>query len=444
MIAVALLGLTVRLGYVFIYQYHVHIGGDSYYYHYAANLLATGHGFIFPYDYNFSHLTVQGAEHPPLYIVLLGGESWIGLHTYLDHQIFTCLMDTSTIVIIGYTARELFGKGAGIFAAVVVAIYPYFWFNDGAVLSEGTAQLTTAMTVLWAYRFWQRRTLKSAIWLGVGIGLATLSRAEAILLPVLLILPLVLFMKPMQWKRRIQLILTSGLTAAIVLGPWVGYNLSRFDRTVTVSNGFDITLLSANCDDTYYGSRIGYWAFNCVAPVPRTYTDLSDQAVIYQKKATTYIKNHESRLPLLLIAREGRTWGWWNPPQIPLLDSWIETKPVNWGRFAMVMLYGLEIGSIYGVFVMRRRKIPLTPLVALLVNVFISTALTFGQTRYRASAEVALVLMASAGFVGVLEIIQRRRRGGLPPSGPEPAEAAEAAEAAGAPVSPGDPERATV
>ena len=59
---------------------------------------------------------VQGAEHPPLYIVLLAGESWIGLHTYLEHQIFTCLMDTSTIVIIGYTARELFGKGAGIFA----------------------------------------------------------------------------------------------------------------------------------------------------------------------------------------------------------------------------------------------------------------------------------------------------------------------------------------
>ncbi len=444
MIAVGLLGLTVRLGYVFIYQYHVPIGGDSYYYHYAANLLATGHGFIFPYDYNFSHITTQAAEHPPLYIVLLAGESWIGLHTYLEHQIFTVLMDTSTILIIGYTARELFGKGAGIFAAVIVAIYPYFWFNDGGILSEGTAQLTTAMTVLWAYRLWERRTVKSACWLGLGIALATLSRAEAILLPVLLLLPLVLFMKPMQWKRRIQLILASGLTAAFVLGPWVGYNLSRFDKTVTVSNGFDITLLSANCNDTYYGPRIGYWSFNCVAPVARKYPDLSDQAVIYKQKAYAYIKSHKSRLPLVLVAREGRTWGWWNPPQIPDLDSNIETKPVNWGRFAMVMLYALEIASVFGVGVMRKRKIPLTPLVALIVNVCISTALTFGQTRYRASAEIALVLMATAGFVGLAEHI-KRRRSGLPPGeetssdqttleGPAPAVAAD----------PADPDRARV
>ena len=62
MIAVALLGLTVRLGYVFIYQYHVHIGGDSFYYHYGANLLATGHGFIQPYDYLSS---AAGSCRPP-------------------------------------------------------------------------------------------------------------------------------------------------------------------------------------------------------------------------------------------------------------------------------------------------------------------------------------------------------------------------------------------
>ena len=117
----------------------------------------------------------------------------------------------------------------------------------------------------------------------------------------------------------------------------------------------------------------------------------------------------------MLVAREGRTWGWWNPPQIPDLDSAIETKPVNWGRFAMVMLYSLEIASIFGVRVMRKRKIPLTPLVALIVNVCISTALTFGQTRYRASAEIALVLMATAGFAGLAEHIKRKRHG-LPPA----------------------------
>jgi 4-amino-4-deoxy-L-arabinose transferase-like glycosyltransferase len=408
LIAIAALGLTVRLGYVFIYQYHVHIGGDSYYYHYGANLLADGKGFIQPYDYYQRHWTVQAAEHPPLYIVILALESLCGGRSYTDHQVLSCLIGTITIFVIGYTAKELFGKGAGIFAAVIVAIYPYFWFNDGGILSEGTAQLTTAVTVLVAYRFWKHRSVKGAIWLGVWIALATLSRAEAILLPVLLMVPLVLFMKGLAWKRRIMLILVSGFASIVVLGPWVGYNLSRFDKPVTVSSGFDVTLASANCDLTYFGEFRGYWSAPCVIYIPRVYRDLSDQATVYRKQALDYIKAHEKDLPMLILAREGRTWDWYRPLQNPQLDSTLETKPINWGYFGLGILYVLEFFSLIGFYVMRRRKIPVTPLIALIINVTISTAITFGQSRYRASAEVALVLMATAGFAGLWELFTGR------------------------------------
>jgi 4-amino-4-deoxy-L-arabinose transferase-like glycosyltransferase len=439
LIAVGLLGLTVRLGYVFIYQYHVHIGGDSFYYHYGANLLATGHGFIQPYDFIQRGWTVQAAEHPPLYIVILGAESWLGLHTYLEHQILTCIIDTATIFIIGYTARELFGKTAGIFAAVIVAIYPYFWFNDGGVLSEGVAQLTTALTVFWAYRFWQRRTVKSACLLGIGIALATLSRAEAILLPILLLLPLVLWMKGMPWKRRITLFLASGLTSALVLGPWVGYNLSRFAKPVTVSSGFDVTLLSANCPTTYYGPFRAYWAAICVIYKPRVYHDLSLQAQLYRKDALDFIKAHKSELPLLVLEREGRTWDWYRPLQNVQLDSTIETKPLNWGRFGLVMLYFMQASSIFGIYVMRKRRLPLTPLIALIVNVMISTAITFGQSRYRAAAEEAFVLLTTAAFAGVLEIVKRRRAGATPGDPPPTDDVASVAL-----QPPNDPDRAAV
>ena len=172
------------------------------------------------------------------------------------------------------------------------------------MLSEGTAQATTALTVLFAYRFWKKRTLGSAAWLGVGIALATLSRAEAILLPVLMMVPMVLWMKKMAWKRRISLILVSGLTTVVVLAPWVGYNLSRFAKPVTVSSGFDVTLLSANCPTTYYGPFRGYWAAICVIYVPRKYKDLSLQAQVYRKLAYDYIDSHKRELPMLTLARK--------------------------------------------------------------------------------------------------------------------------------------------
>ncbi len=82
----------------------------------------------------------------------------------------------------------------------------------------------------------------------------------------------------------------------------------------------------------------------------------------------------------------------------------------------------------------------MTPLAALIVNVCISTAITFGQTRYRSSAEVALVLMATAGFVGLAEKYQRRR--GTLPAG-EASTALTASEAPGSAAT-ADPDRARV
>ncbi len=412
----------MRLGYVFAYQYHVHIGGDSFYYHYGANLLADGKGFIQPYTYyGPTHLSVQAAEHPPLYIVLLGAQSWLGMSSYTDHQMLSCLIGTATIFVIGYTAKNLFGKGAGLFAAGVVAVYPYFWFNDGGVLSEGTAQLTTAVTVLLAYRFWQKRSYERAVWLGIGIALAILSRAEALLLPVLLLVPLVLFMKGMPWKRRVGLVLASGISTVLVIGPWVGYNLSRFEKPVTVSSGFDITLLSANCPITWYGTFRGYWSVKCALDspikVPADITDLSVKAPYYNKGALDFVKAHKRELPMLELAREGRTWGWYRPFQNVEFDSNIETKPLNWGYMGLSMLWILEAASIGGIFMMRRRKIPVTPCVALLVNVAISTGLTFGQSRYRASAEIALVLLGTGGFVAISDLVRRRRGGSPVPAG---------------------------
>ncbi len=196
MIAIALLGLTVRLGYVFIYQYHVHIGGDSFYYHYGANLLATATA-------SSSRTTITsgaGPCRPPSIRRSTSSssalESFIGLLSYTDHQVLSCLIGTATIFIIGYTARELFGKGAGIFAAVIVAIYPYFWFNDGGVLSEGARAADHRTDRAAGLPLLEAADREVGVpGSGVGIALATLSRAEAILLPVLLMVPLVLWMK---------------------------------------------------------------------------------------------------------------------------------------------------------------------------------------------------------------------------------------------------------
>jgi NO-binding membrane sensor protein with MHYT domain len=48
--------------------------------------------------------------------------------------------------------------------------------------------------------------------------------------------------------------------------------------------------------------------------------------------------------------------------------------------------------------VMRRRRIPIFPLLAIALTATVAAAATFGVTRYRAPAEVPLVVAAAIGM----------------------------------------------
>ena len=55
---------------------------------------------------------------------------------------------------------------------------------------------------------------------------------------------------------------------------------------------------------------------------------------------------------------------------------------------------------------MRRRRVPVWPLLAFVVNVAVAVAVTFGQPRYRAPADVAVTVLAAVA----LSVLLRRRR----------------------------------
>ena len=75
--------LAVRVAYVLKERRDFEPGGDAFFYHAGANLLADGKGFISPFFYPARH--VQAAEHPPLYTMYLAVPSLFGMHSVLTH-----------------------------------------------------------------------------------------------------------------------------------------------------------------------------------------------------------------------------------------------------------------------------------------------------------------------------------------------------------------------
>ena len=239
-------GLGIRLTYALAVARTIQVGGDAYGFHVLGNLLAAGHGYIRPYDYVFFGRQIVTAEHPPLYPLYLALFSKLGATSFAWHRIASCLLGTGTVAAIGLLGRRVGGDRVGLTSAAIAAGYPLLWVIDGSIMSESLYVLLIVMIALAALRLLEDPIGRRALALGALVGLATLTRGEAILLIAVLAAPLASRLG-MTWRRRLATLALVCAGTAVILAPWVARNWISFDRPVAVSNNTGTLLVGANC-----------------------------------------------------------------------------------------------------------------------------------------------------------------------------------------------------
>jgi len=419
-------GALVRVGYVLVFRADAPIGyGDANAYSAGADLLAGGHGFVEPMAV-LGGLPAETANHPPLYLLWLTVASVVvpGHSTsQVVHMLWSCVPGTATVVLCGLIARRLAGDRAGIVAAALAAVYPNLWVHDGMLLAETLAACTITLTLWSSYRFWDRPTGGRVAWLGLCCGLAALSRSELVLTVPLLLVPLVLMVRGPALRQRIGLAALGALASIAVISPWVAYNASRFDAPVYLSTNAGGASAAANCDSTYYGHLIGYKDYGCA---DETYDrvaartpdwdrlDVAQKDQLVRAEVSHYIRDHAERLPVVVAARVGRLLKVYGVGQEITYDTKLHGQEPWVVGSGLVAWYALAPLAVAGAVILRRRGVLTYPLVATAVIVFASVAVTFAQTRYRAPAEPAVVMLAAVA----IETAWARRR-----TRPAPAEA---------------------
>lgn len=400
---IVLAGLAVRLGYAAVYKWDQVPWGDALYYHGQANGLVDGRGFINGFIYEVDGVVEIAADHPPLYPLYLAGWSLFGARTFHYHMIASVLLGSLTPGVLGLLGRRVAGDRAGLIGAGIAAVYANLWVHDALVTSETITALMIALAVLLAYRLYDDLTWPNAAWFGLACGLATLTRAEAaLLLPIVLAGLLLRRKAPIDRVGRLRLAAVACLVAAVPVLPWVIRNMTAFERPVVLSTGFDITLANTNCDETYYGDRLGWWSLPCANINNRDrFADTSEAADKLRDRGLDYIRDHKSRVPVVLAARAGRMWEVYRPFQKTYLDV-IEGRELWAARTALWQYYFLMPFAIGGAIVLWRRRITLVPLLALPVIGTIAGMLAFGNTRYRIPAEIAIVALAAVAMDAIL------------------------------------------
>ena len=396
---VASCALALRAYYTVVIAHNLQGPGDFYFYHWSANLLAKGHGYIDPFSLAFLGDTQPTAMHPPLWSFLLSVVSWFGGsgapfphsggHDYFAHRLTGGVCGTITVVLIGLLGRRVGGPRVGIVAAAAAAIYPILIVADGSLLSESLYGVFIAASLLLAYRLIDKPTIGWAVALGAAVGLAALTREEALLLVVLLFLPLAGIPRGF-FRRRVppRLVGVAFLATVVVVLPWVIRNTVEFHRPVSVSTGAGAVLAGANCHTTYHGKYVGFWEINCIPP--RGPGNEAVYTARWRKQGTTYAKHHIGRLAVVEVVRELRTWGLYQVGNDPGEPS----EPL-----AVAMYLLLLPLAIAGVFVMRRKRQSLAILLATPVLVTITTLTGYGTTRFRHAAEIPIVILAAVTLV---------------------------------------------
>ncbi len=455
LLLIVLVGLGIRVAYVWTVTRHDEALGDQYYYSALANTLAEGRGFAEP---DIEDRAVPSADHPPLTSIVAAPASWIvgtdgdaaTRHRRLTAQrLVMAGVGAATVAAIGFAARRYgtdprAAERIGLLAASLAAVHPGLWINDGLIMSESVGALTIALLTWAALACLSQPTAWRMGALGMAAGLAGLARAEALLLVPLLVVP-VAFTRRGDPDRRPLYPRTRWLSAAaagtlLVLGPWVVPNLFRFNQLVTMSTNDGLTLLGTNCDRAYQGESRGLWLLQCIdsvdtdgdgvddwaeysagTPALGEDQDESDQSAAYRSEAIDYARHHLHDLPAVAAHRVGRVWGVVDVRQQTDFYNVNEGRHRNVSRAAAIAFPILAITAVAGMFVLRRRRLPVWPVGVHFASTTIVAALFYGLIRFRVGAEVAVVVGAAVALDALWARVRGRSPGAADAEDDQPA-----------------------
>ena len=377
--------------------------GDFFFYHELANLLAEGRGFIAPFGYEQSGAIEPTAEHPPLWPLLLAAASEVGGNGILSHRLVGVPVGVATVGVLGLVGRRIGGDTAGLAIAAIGAAHPLLIAADGSLMSETLYGLWVAAALLLTLRLLERPTAWRAAALGATIGLASLTRGEGLLLLLLLAAPAV-------WRgaggarRRLALGAVALGAALLVLAPWAVRNATTFDRPVLTSTNDATVITGANCHDTYHGRDLGFWRTECRSAL-RPGKDEAEQAAVWREEGIEYAGDHAGRLVAVVVpVRLARTWHLWQPRrQVDLAEGRDRTMET----LGVAVYFLLLPFAVLGALTMRRRGAPLWVLLVPVITVTIVSVTAYGYTRFRHSADLAIVVLAG---LALAHLAERRRQ----------------------------------
>jgi 4-amino-4-deoxy-L-arabinose transferase-like glycosyltransferase len=360
---------------------------------------------------------VPSAYTQPLYAWFLAGLYWPVDRSWAVVGLAQVLVAVVTALLVLAIGTHLASVRTGVLAALVATLHPYLVWHDIHVNREILDGLLAAAIVLLALLAYERRSLPLALGLGAVTGLAILSNARLLLLPLVLAPYVAWRVRPA--GRAIAAAALVVVGAAVVTAPWVVRNKVVIGcATITTDTR---ALWKANNPATYDVLARGGWIDDVpdlpgVPPWPEKAAGISvaaakavdecAQSSFYRDEVLDFWRDHPGEKARLAVQAVGMLWS-------PFLSVTADDEAQQGASDVaqrtiepafVLLLYAF---ALWGAFLAPRRFVALA---ALLLGFNTLMAMVFaGTVRYRAPWDFVLALLAAFALERAWELLRKRR-----------------------------------
>ena len=287
------------------------------------------------------------------------------------------------------------------------------WLYEREVLSETLAMLLVATTIWLVYKFLAAPGTAIVIALGAVLGAMAMTASELVAVGVLLVLPLILLRRQVAVRTRICWLATAAAVCIAIMAPWSVFLSSRFDRPVVFAGAIGATMASGNCPQTYYGDRLGYDDQRCFFTAGTTSDPIASDSRGVSTRLFSSVRTKDA---------PSSSWPRCRPNIRPVPA--LPTNAPGDGAWDIGGSASGRVRHLLGVPTVRDRggghgatsDIAVYPLLVFPLLVVFTVVLTIGSVRYRAPAEIPLVLLVAVGLDAALSGLPRGRIGPAPPT----------------------------
>lgn len=369
-----------------------------------AQRVAAGHGFSFGTDWwpatRAGEPTAHWSFSMTLYLAAI--YKLFGYHPLVARLIQAVVAGVLMPLLTYRLGMRAANRAVGLIAAAISAVYVYFFYYAGALMTETFFFLAILATLVLALDIVDQPTAARWIGLGVVAGSAILFRQTFMLfVPFLLLWFLWAGRGRVRWTRLAIPVIVIG----ILILPWTIRNYVAFRQFVLLNTNAGYVFFWAN--HPIHGTSF----ISLLGPEQPSYHDLIppdllslDEAALEKAllaRGIGFVTADPGRYVLLSLSRVPDHFIFWPKPDSSTLSN--ISRVGSFGLFLPFMIYGLILSLIYA---WRRRQTLASDergraLVLLYLFIVIYSGihiLTWAGIRYRLPVDTVLIVFAAIGL----------------------------------------------